>query len=231
MLRLSLVLLTACELSPLNVETGTLEKLRIVQVSSSQDFTEIELHVVDKAKNPRDVKVRIGVCVDNECPVTRPIKEVQIEEGTATRLGDCWWSYRFSAAPFFAAEEVPPARLQAVQQPRAYIYAEADDGVQSDRTFVSLHELFTERAPFTIGITEENGAPVEALAPKGRYVVMRDPPGATRWYVSANALVTERKAPRTTIELVRAVKGERVYVFAVGNGGVGAFSAAAFDVR
>jgi hypothetical protein len=204
------VFLAACDLQPLNMDTGTLEKLRIVHIA--QDADGGVLHIVDKEANPRDVHVSIGMCAE-DCPIEATPEDALVASGTATRIADAAWEFHFDLQPFFDAG-------------RQSILVSASDGVTHDQAFTPYQPLaMASPAPFDIVLD------ATTLAPKGTYSLTMDPLGSVRWYVSANAILGNRKAQRTTLDLLRAKSGERVYVFAVTQSGLGEFRAAAFDVR
>lgn len=203
-------LLAACDLQPINTDTGTLEKLRIVHVA--QDENGGVVHVVDKEANPRDVQVSVGMCSE-ECPLDAQPEDALVVSGKAERIGDAVWEMHFDLQPFFEAGG--PSVLVS-----------ASDGVSHDQAFAGYASL-TKASPIPFDIVLD----ALVLSPTGKYTLTLDPLDSVRWYVSANAHLANRKAQRTTLEPLRAKKGEKVYVFGATQSGQGAFGAAAFDVQ
>jgi hypothetical protein len=207
---LLLLLLAACDLQIVNTDTGTLEKLRVIHVGL--DAAGVVLHVVDKAPNPRDVRVSIGFC--DGCPLSQKPEDALVVSGVATRLHESLWEYHFDPQPF------TDAGVNGV-------LIGATDGVTSDQAFATLQELrdHDNGAPFAIDVS-----PLP-LRPNATAVLAMAPEDSVRWYVSANAFVDDRKTPSTTLEVLRANKGDRVYVYGVSRSGLGQFTYAVFDVQ
>lgn len=208
-MRFALLFLAACDLQTVSKDTGTLEKLRIVHLA--QDADGGVLHIVDKEANRRDVFVRVGMC--SECSLTTRPEDALVIDGYATRVHASLWEFHFDLQPFFAAGQ-------------AGILASASDGVTNDTAYVDYDSLATA-APFPIEITVD-GLP---LRENSTHRMVIAPVDSARWYVSANARVTNRKGETTRLELTTAKRGDKVYVFAVTQQGLGALASVVLDVE
>ena len=100
-----MIVLAACELSPVNEDLGTLTKLRVIHIGDVRN-ARAAVHIVDKTTNPKTVTVQVGVPPAQTGAIGQPpITFTLLEEGEATRLDDALWRYEIDLHPHQAARD------------------------------------------------------------------------------------------------------------------------------